>query len=587
MIPPTLANGARAELELQVVTLTAQRMSQRAVARSLGISRNTVKHILAAHARQRIEPQSALPAPCQAAPRPKLTDSLLSRIGALLITYPTITAQRVFEILTDEGFPGCYSTIKRHLRRVRPKTKPSPSRTTPTYGPGEMAECDWSPYQVPLLNGSTMPVQVFGYVLVHSRRKHYSVFNSNDLHALMDGHVLAFDRFQGCAQSCKYDSQKPVVLRWEGHQPIYNPRFLAFAAHYEFRPLGSLGNPNAKPRVERGFWEFEKSFLSGRSFRDVDDFKAQLAHWIDAIVDLRKRHGTTPLDRFADEKQHLVALPRHPYDTARVVYRICSIDGFVDWDGNRYAVPYDHITDILPVRITQHELFVYAANLTCVARHELAARGLGLKLDPAGYHPPPRAVSAIDLDQLRATFEQMGQGGTDFSRLLSVTPPRQWGHQARQILLLRERYDTRDLDVALGHAALYGAFEHKAIERILSAHAKPRTLDEYVAEDAMRRLGPALGIGRDQARDLSEYDRMPISGAAPASPRDDSPKESSPCENPSPRPCDNDNATPNQNTAPHPAAPPPPAANPPLSPTNPQTTTSSLSDSAVTSPSSD
>jgi hypothetical protein len=38
---------------------------------------------------------------------------------------------------------------------------------------------------------------------------------------------------------------------------------------------------------------------------------------------------------------------RHPYDTARVVYRVCGIDGFVDWEGNRYAVPYDQVTDLV------------------------------------------------------------------------------------------------------------------------------------------------------------------------------------------------------------------------------------------------
>ena len=39
----------------------------------------------------------------------------------------------------------------------------------------------------------------------------------------------------------------------------------------------------------------------------------------------------------------------------------------------KQAVPYDHVTDLLPVRITQRELFVYAADLRCVARHELAS----------------------------------------------------------------------------------------------------------------------------------------------------------------------------------------------------------------------
>lgn len=589
MTPETLAQSARAELELQVVTLTAQRMSRRAVARSLGISRNTVRKILRDHAQQREQPHSAMPQPRQGAPRAKLIDDVATRVATLLTTYPNITAQRVFEILRDEGFKGCYATVKRHVRDIRPKPKPKPSRTTPVYGPGKMAESDWSPYKVPLLDGSVLSLQAFAYVLVHSRRKYYAAFQSNDLHALMDGHVQAFARFDGCAESCKYDSQKPVVLRWEGNQPIYNPRFLAFAAHYEFRPSAVRGNPNAKPRVERGFWEFETSFLNGRSFSSVEDFKSQLCHWLDNICDRRPRHRTTPLDRFAEEKPHLLALPQHPYDTARVIYRICSIDGFVEWNGNRYAVPYDHIADILPVRITQRELFVYAADLRCIAHHELAPKGQGLSLDPAGYHPPPRAVSAIDLALLRATFEQMGDGGTEFSRLLAVTPARLWGRQARQILLLRERYDTADLDSALAHAALYGAFEHKAVERILMARSQPRSLDEYVAEDTIARITASLGQCREHARDLDEYDRLPLCGAAaPTSPSNSHPQESSSCENPNPTPNNNEHpaANPVQSTEPVQTKSPTqltePVQSPTLPSTNPLKTTCSSNDSADT-----
>jgi hypothetical protein len=51
---------------------------------------------------------------------------------------------------------------------------------------------------------------------------------------------------------------------------------------------------------------------------------------------------------------------------ARAVYRVCGIDGFVAWAGNHYAVPYDHVTEILVLRITQPELFAYAAELRLV-----------------------------------------------------------------------------------------------------------------------------------------------------------------------------------------------------------------------------
>ncbi len=136
-------------------------------------------------------------------------------------------------------------------------------------------------------------------------------------------------------------TQKAVVLGWEGRQPIYNPRFLAFATHYEFRPVACRpGHPNDKPRVERGFWEFERSFLNGRRFRDVEDLRHQLAEWERTTCDARlhKKTRRPKLEMFAEERPLLRSLPLHPYDSARVLYRVCSTDGFVAVDGNRYYV---------------------------------------------------------------------------------------------------------------------------------------------------------------------------------------------------------------------------------------------------------
>jgi transposase len=508
----------REELAHQVVTLAKQGEARRAIARALGVSRNTVRALLEAHAAGRETEHTALPSAPSRAPRSSKLDAFKPRVAELLTRFPDITAQRVFEILKDEGFGGGCTGVKDYLRKVRPPPRPAPSLVTPDYGPGEMAESDWSPYEIHFTTGKKAIVQALSYVLVASTRKYFGLYETNDLHALMDGHSLAFARFDGCALECKYDSQKPVVLRWEGQQPIYNPRFLAFSSHYEFRPLAvRRGHPNDKPRTERSFWEVERSFLNGREFRDLDDMRAQLAVWLDRIVDHRRHEKRTALERFAEEKEHLVSLPRHPYDTARVMYRVCGIDGFVAWGGNRYAVPYDHVTDLLPVRVTERELFVYAADLRCVARHELAPRGAGAKLDPAGLHPPPQRKSPIDLEQLRVAFDGMGERAAEFFRLISCGAPRAWAWQARQILLLRERYSTLELDRALGHASSFGALEHAAVERILATRATPRTLDEYVAEDAARRIEETLGHARTEPRDLTEYDRLPVARGPQAS----------------------------------------------------------------------
>jgi len=520
---------SREQLVHRIVTLAREGMTQRAITRALGVSRNTVRRVLARHKTGRQQAHSALERPRRRAPRPSKLDGYRARVGELLAQYPDITAQRVFEILREEGFTGGYTAVKKHVRKVRPRPAPTPSLVTPDWGPGQMAESDWSPHDVTFTHAPAQTLQLYSYVLPYSTRKHYQSYESYDVHALMAGHGETFARFRGCARTCKYDGQA-AVAHWEGNQPIYNPRFLAFCAHYEMRPWAIRGNPNLRPRVERSFWELERSFLNGRQFRDPADFRAQLGDWLDRIVDHRKRRGTTALERFAEEAPHLVPLPRHPYDTARVVYRVCSIDGFVDWQGNRYAVPYDHVTDILPVRITERELYVYAADLTCIAHHELAPRGAGHQLDPQGFHPLRVRKPAIDLDQLQQVYDGMGPGAARFFRAVSAGPPRQWSQGARRILLLRERYATESLDAALGHAARFGALRFESVERILEARHRPRTLDEYVAADTAAKMATRIGDRRTEPRALSDYDQLVRAPTEDRSmPSEDPIEETTPC----------------------------------------------------------
>jgi transposase len=498
------------ELAHQVVLLFRQGMSRRAIARALGISRNTVRELLGKQERRRAEPSLAI-ANRSSRPRPWKLDAYQAQLQQLLHDYPEITAQRIFEELRQGGYDGGYSQVKERVRRLRPKPPPKVSLPVEKTGPGELAESDWSPYTIHFTTGLTCEVNAFSYALRFSHRKYYRFYTSVDLHATLDGHVQAFSVFGGVARVCKYDSQKPVVLHWEGHQPIYNPRFIDFATYYEFQPLACRrGHPNDKPTVERSFWELEQSFFNGRRFRDQADLAAQLEAWRQGICDVRlhKKDRQRPIDLFANEQPHLRPLPLHPYDTARVVYRLCDVEGFIAWDGNRYSLPYEHVTDFLPVRITQSELFVYAADLHLIARHELRTKGAGEDVTLPGHHPAA-SRRGPDLDQLRLAYDDIGPEATQFLVGLCAAQPRSAAHHARQILGLRERYKTADLLRALDHATRFGAFEHRAIERILRARAQPRALDEYVAEATEKKLEQILAQSRTEPRSLVEYDGLP------------------------------------------------------------------------------
>lgn len=483
-----------------------------------------MRKVLEAHESTREAPQIALPESRPRAPRPKRIDDFTETIAELLGEYEDITAQRIYEEIQAKGFEGGYTAVKDYVRVVRPPPKPQPSLPVPEYGPGGMAENDWSPYTVEFRNGKKTVVQAFAYILNHSRRKSFSLYERSDLHALLDGHAAAFSRFGGVAARCKYDNQKAVVLGWEGRQPIYNPKFLAFATYYEFQPVACRPrHPNDKPHVERAFLELQRSFLNGRRFADLEDMRIQLARWMDEVCDTRvhRKLRRSALDGFEEEREHLRPLPAHPYDTARVLYRVCSIDGFISWDGNRYAVPFDYITDILPVRVTQSELVVYAPDLKPVARHGLAPRSEGIEVGRDLHRPLRR--SAADLEQVEQAFVCMGDDARAFWDALKGKMPRQLGYHARKILQLRQRYTTEDICEALVHALEYGAMEHEAVARIVGAKARPRTLAEYVEEEMAQRIEKELGESKVLPRDLGTYDKLGLLPVEESEPCQDEP----------------------------------------------------------------
>jgi transposase len=201
------------QLVHDVVQLHKEGMKWRAIARALKISRNTVRQIVNDHEAARGAPHSVLPARRRLERRSKL-NAFRPRIEELLRAYPDITAQRVLEILRGEaGFENGYTQVRLLVRKLRPKPPPTPSLETPPRIPGEKAECDWSEYPITFTHAPPMKLQAFGYTLRWSTRKYFGFQESNGLHPLMDEHRHAFERFQGAARKCIYDSQKPVVLR--------------------------------------------------------------------------------------------------------------------------------------------------------------------------------------------------------------------------------------------------------------------------------------------------------------------------------------------------------------------------------------
>jgi transposase len=431
-------------------------------------------------------------------------DAFEPKIRALLDEHPDITAVRLQEELHEAGYTGGYTMVKERLRELRPSPKVSPVERFET-APGKQGQQDWSPYLIPFTKDGPMKLSCFSFILGFSRRQYVRFCEREDHLTLERQHIAAFERFTGVPEEILYDGQKAVVLRREAHRPIYNPKFLAFATHYGFRPVAlPPRRPELKGKIERPFQYVEGNLLNARTLATKADLDALAISWMDHTSDLHK-HDTTgerPIDRFACEKDHLLPLPTHPYDTAEVGYRVVSDDAFVRWDDVRYSVPFSAVLDLVIVRVTEHEVFIYAANLSMLACHEKAPRG---HREPV-VNPAHRSAKKPrhDIEVLSARLSELGEQAALFAAGVCRTQ-RYRGAHLSDVLALVERYHAGDLLLAIERAVRYRAFDAGVVERILAATTTARPLPSTEAVRARERLRAQGAALAGPHRPLDEY----------------------------------------------------------------------------------
>jgi len=504
----TVIIHSREELERLLVTMNSEGWSIRKLARHFSISRNMVRRILRKHAAVRDEGHDIVRQQRkQPTPRHSKLYPFTGQIKDLLNDFPKITGQRVYEEICAAGYDGGISILRARLRSLRPTPKKTPVVRFET-APGLQGQMDWSPYTIDFLRQGKTTVNCFSYILGFSRRQYVDFTRRRDFFTLIRRHQDGFSHFNGSPQQCLYDNEKTVVLRWEAGSPVFNPSFAAFVTHYQCKPIACMrGRAQTKGKVERPFQYVEHNLLGGRKFQDLDDLKSCARWWLHNRSDthIHDTTGRPPLELFLEEEQEaLKPLPRHPYDASEVALRVCSIEGYLEFETNRYPVPFEYVTDILTLKATEQEIFIYSPELSLIVRHERLPAGAVIALDATGIHGA-QAVR-YGLEPVREQFLSLGDAAETFLRGLVEKHPKNAGFHARAILRQKEFYHCDEIHGAILHACRYYAYDHQAVERILKIKAKPRTLESYRNERAAENL--RMTLPPIKQRSLQEYSSL-------------------------------------------------------------------------------
>jgi len=299
------------------------------IAQELGLHHETVQGALSEGTR------------APAGPRLSLFDAYVGFVRETLERHPRLTATRLWHMLRERGCPLGVRQVREKVRGLRPNRHEAFLRRR-TFA-GEEAQVDWASFGHVTIGSARRALSAFVLTLTFSRWFFLRFFLDQSLESFLRGHVYAFADLQGVSRYCLYDNLRSAVLDRYGEGVRFNPRLLELASHYHFAPRACRpGRGSEKGGVERTIRYVRDSFFAARSFGSIEDLNGQALVWRDEVAGARRWPGDdrkTVAEAFEDERQHLLSLPAHPFETQLVVPVRSAKTIYVRFDLNDYSIP--------------------------------------------------------------------------------------------------------------------------------------------------------------------------------------------------------------------------------------------------------
>jgi transposase len=350
----------------------AEGMPIKAIARRMGISKNTVKRALAAEE----------PPKYRRVGRGSIVDAVEPQVRELLEEFPDMPATVIAERI---GWTNSLTVLKDRIRILRPQYQPVDPASRTTYEPGQRAQCDlwFPPAKIPVGAGQVASLPVLVMVSGYSRWLMARMLPSRAAGDLFAGMWALLSVLGAVPKTLVWDNEG-AIGQWKGGRPQLTAEANAFrgmlgVAIRQCRPA----DPEAKGLVERANGYLETSFMPGRSFTGPRDFNAQLADWL-ARANTRhhRRIECRPADRIEADRAAMVALPPvAPAVGWRTSTRLAR-DHYVRIASNDYSVHPSVIGRLVEVVADLEQVTVTCGGRN-VARHERCWASHQTLTDPA------------------------------------------------------------------------------------------------------------------------------------------------------------------------------------------------------------
>lgn len=331
------------EIYQEVRRMALDGFSQRQIAKTLHISRNTVKKYYKGDTMPDNRKEYKRNASVLQVDVVNFVKRCLEADEAVGLRKQHHTAKRIYDRLVDEyNFIGGESTIRRLVQDLRIKT------TEPfiplAFPPGDAMQVDWGEATV-YLNGVKTLVNLFCARMCYSCAPMVVAYHRQNEESFLDAFVQVFQYFGGVPRHVIFDNGKVAVKAGFGANAQKQAGYTALAAHYGFEAV--FCNPASGN--EKGLVEGLVGFIRRNvcvpipklsSIEELNEMLKQkclryLKH------NIRGKEGNVGA-LFAAEQNLLFPLPGYAFDSAKRAEARVDRFSTVRFDTNNYSVPHHY-----------------------------------------------------------------------------------------------------------------------------------------------------------------------------------------------------------------------------------------------------
>ena len=306
--------------------------------------------------------------------RPQILDGYSAVLDSMIRNGVSNSAV-CLERLQKLDFTGSRSTVKRYItghkhllpakrQLVAPQGNRGRRYMTDL---GEAFQMDWGFTKVLNPDGAEFQVACFAMICHHCGQRYVEFFPNARQENLFIGMIHAF-QYMGIPRFVLTDNMKSVVIcrDMEGH-PVWQKDYEAFMKTVGFETkLCKPRHPFTKGKVERLIRFVKENFLVDRVFSNVTDLNWQALEWCNRQNGIYHKavDGVPQQLHLSLCGEQLKELPK----TDAVKFYLCperkiSFDGFVNYEGRRFGVPYSYTGATARVSRSGDTLYIYSLDL--------------------------------------------------------------------------------------------------------------------------------------------------------------------------------------------------------------------------------